>query len=104
MESAEGDSQRITMKVCAGSYEENHQADLEEIFPECEEPCGILLSGEQWRFVQEFRFPCFIGIPEKQVPLGAFSLLRGRRSLAGSVIGGIGETQEMLDFCGKHNI
>ncbi len=31
-------------------------------------------------------------------------LLFGRRSLAGSAIGGIAETQEMLDFCGKHNI
>ena len=34
----------------------------------------------------------------------AFSLIPGRRSLAGSMIGSIKETQEMLDFCGKHNI
>jgi D-arabinose 1-dehydrogenase-like Zn-dependent alcohol dehydrogenase len=34
----------------------------------------------------------------------AFSLIMGRRRLAGSAIGGIAETQEMLDFCGKHNI
>ncbi|MFC3908094.1 NAD(P)-dependent alcohol dehydrogenase [Legionella dresdenensis] len=45
-----------------------------------------------------------LGIPEKQIPIGAFSLVGGRRSLAGSLIGGIKETQEMLDFCGKHNI
>lgn len=45
-----------------------------------------------------------VGIPEKEVPVGAFSLVMGRRSLAGSLIGGIKETQEMLDFCGKHNI
>jgi uncharacterized zinc-type alcohol dehydrogenase-like protein len=45
-----------------------------------------------------------VGIPEEQVPIGAFSLIGGRRSLAGSLIGGIQETQEMLDFCGKHNI
>lgn len=45
-----------------------------------------------------------LGVPEKQVPLGAFPLIMGRRSLAGSLIGGIAETQEMLDFCGKHNI
>lgn len=45
-----------------------------------------------------------VGIPENQVPVGAFSLIMGRRSLAGSLIGGIKETQEMLDFCGKHNI
>ena len=33
-----------------------------------------------------------------------FPLIMGRRSLAGSLIGGIRETQEMLDFCGKYNI
>jgi uncharacterized zinc-type alcohol dehydrogenase-like protein len=45
-----------------------------------------------------------VGVPEKQVPVGAHSLIAGRRSLAGSLIGGYKETQEMLDFCGKHNI
>ncbi|MEI8346431.1 MAG: NAD(P)-dependent alcohol dehydrogenase [Pseudomonadota bacterium] len=45
-----------------------------------------------------------LGVPEKQVPLGAFSLIAGRRSLAGSLIGGIKETQEMLDFCSKNKI
>lgn len=45
-----------------------------------------------------------VGVPEEQVPIGAFSLIGGRKSLAGSLIGGIAETQEMLDFCGKHNI
>ncbi len=45
-----------------------------------------------------------VGLPEKDVSLGAFSLTAGRRSLAGSQIGGIAETQEMLDFCGKHGI
>jgi len=45
-----------------------------------------------------------VGIPEKQIPVGAFSLVGGRRSLAGSLIGGIRETQEMLDFCGQHDI
>ncbi|HTZ75731.1 MAG TPA: NAD(P)-dependent alcohol dehydrogenase [Candidatus Aquilonibacter sp.] len=44
-----------------------------------------------------------LGVPEKPVPMGAFPLISGRRSLAGSMIGGIRETQEMLDFCGKHN-
>jgi alcohol dehydrogenase (NADP+) len=44
-----------------------------------------------------------LGVPEKPVPLGAFPLIGGRRSLAGSMIGGIRETQEMLDFCGKNN-
>ncbi len=45
-----------------------------------------------------------VGIPEKQVPLASFPLIAGRRSIAGSLIGGIKETQEMLDFCGKNNI
>jgi uncharacterized zinc-type alcohol dehydrogenase-like protein len=45
-----------------------------------------------------------VGAPEHPVPVSAFSLITGRRSFAGSMIGGIAETQEMLDFCGKHNI
>lgn len=45
-----------------------------------------------------------VGIPEKPAAISSFSLIMGRRSLAGSLIGGIKETQEMLNFCGKHNI
>src|SRR5271170_3828737 len=45
-----------------------------------------------------------VGAPEKPLAVGAFNLLFGRRSLSGSPIGGTVETQEMLDFCGKHNI
>jgi uncharacterized zinc-type alcohol dehydrogenase-like protein len=45
-----------------------------------------------------------VGAPEHPVPVHAFALIPGRRSLAGSMIGSIKETQEMLDFCGKHNI
>jgi uncharacterized zinc-type alcohol dehydrogenase-like protein len=45
-----------------------------------------------------------VGAPEKPFAVSAFSLLFGRRSITGSLIGGIAETQEMLDFCGKHNI
>ena len=45
-----------------------------------------------------------VGAPEKPFAVSAFSLLFGRRSLSGSLIGGIRETQEMLDFCGAHNI
>jgi uncharacterized zinc-type alcohol dehydrogenase-like protein len=45
-----------------------------------------------------------VGAPSEPVPLGVFSLLFGRRRLAGSAIGGIRETQEMLDFCGRHGI
>jgi alcohol dehydrogenase (NADP+) len=45
-----------------------------------------------------------VGAPENPLPVAAFSLIPSRRSFAGSMIGGIAETQEMLDFCGKHNI
>jgi uncharacterized zinc-type alcohol dehydrogenase-like protein len=45
-----------------------------------------------------------VGAPEKPLQVAAFGLLFGRRSLSGSPIGGIAETQEMLDFCGKNNI
>jgi len=45
-----------------------------------------------------------LGAPEKPAPVAAFSLLFGRHSLAGSAIGGIRQTQEMLDFCGEHHI
>jgi uncharacterized zinc-type alcohol dehydrogenase-like protein len=45
-----------------------------------------------------------VGAPEKPLPLSAFSLIFGRRSLSGSLIGGIAETQEMLDFCGAHDV
>ena len=45
-----------------------------------------------------------VGAPEKPLAVSAFALIFGRRSLSGSPIGGIAETQEMLDFCGKHNI
>jgi uncharacterized zinc-type alcohol dehydrogenase-like protein len=45
-----------------------------------------------------------VGAPEKPLAVAAFPLIMGRRSLSGSPIGGIAETQEMLDFCGKHDI
>jgi uncharacterized zinc-type alcohol dehydrogenase-like protein len=45
-----------------------------------------------------------VGAPEKPLPVAVFNLLLGRRSFAGSGIGGIAETQEMLDFCAEHNI
>ncbi|TDH24675.1 NAD(P)-dependent alcohol dehydrogenase [Segetibacter sp. 3557_3] len=45
-----------------------------------------------------------VGAPEDPLPVAAFSLIPGRKSFAGSMIGGLAETQEMLDFCGKHNI
>ncbi|MEG4092916.1 NAD(P)-dependent alcohol dehydrogenase [Microcoleus sp. Pol12B4] len=45
-----------------------------------------------------------VGVPENPLEVAAFSLIMGRRSLSGSNIGGIAETQEMLDFCSEHNI
>lgn len=45
-----------------------------------------------------------VGLPDKPPELYAGSLIMGRRKLGGSLIGGIAETQEMLDFCAEHNI
>jgi uncharacterized zinc-type alcohol dehydrogenase-like protein len=45
-----------------------------------------------------------VGAPAKPLSLVSFGLILGRRSVSGSPIGGIAETQEMLDFCGRHNI
>jgi len=45
-----------------------------------------------------------VGAPEKPLALSAFSIIPARRQLSGSMIGGIPETQEMLDFCGQHSI
>ncbi|MCA9322003.1 MAG: NAD(P)-dependent alcohol dehydrogenase [Planctomycetes bacterium] len=45
-----------------------------------------------------------VGAPTEPLPVSAFSLIMRRRSLSGSCIGGISETQEMLDFCGEHGI
>jgi uncharacterized zinc-type alcohol dehydrogenase-like protein len=45
-----------------------------------------------------------VGASPTKLSVAAFSLIMGRRNLSGSLIGGIAETQEMLDFCGKHNI
>eukprot|EP01098_Paradermamoeba_levis_P012632 TRINITY_DN5560_c0_g1_i1.p1 TRINITY_DN5560_c0_g1~~TRINITY_DN5560_c0_g1_i1.p1 ORF type:complete len:162 (+),score=44.11 TRINITY_DN5560_c0_g1_i1:26-487(+) len=46
----------------------------------------------------------FVGIAPAPIPVPATSLIMRRRSVAGSLIGGIKETQEMLDFCGEHGI
>ncbi|GAA1579489.1 NAD(P)-dependent alcohol dehydrogenase [Streptomyces globosus] len=45
-----------------------------------------------------------VGAPEEPVSLNLFSVITGRRTLAGSMIGGIAETQEMLDFCAEHGL
>jgi uncharacterized zinc-type alcohol dehydrogenase-like protein len=45
-----------------------------------------------------------LGAPPEPAPVAAFPLIMGRRSLVGSLVGGIKETQEMLDYCAEHNI
>jgi uncharacterized zinc-type alcohol dehydrogenase-like protein len=45
-----------------------------------------------------------VGAPPTPSQIHSFSLIMGRKSLAGSLIGGIPETQEMLDYCAEHNI
>lgn len=45
-----------------------------------------------------------VGVPPEPTPVAAFPLIVARRSISGSLIGGIRETQEMLDFCGEHGI
>ena len=45
-----------------------------------------------------------VGLPEVPLKLSAFSTVVNRRSLAGSAIGGMKETQEMLDYCAEHDI
>ena len=47
---------------------------------------------------------CLVGLPEVPSPVSAFSLIGKRVSVAGSMIGGMPETQAMLDYCGQHNI
>ncbi|MCL7050769.1 hypothetical protein MKW94_018626 [Papaver nudicaule] len=45
-----------------------------------------------------------LGLPDKPLEVPCFSLLFGRKTVAGSTIGGMKETQEMIDFAAKHNI
>lgn len=47
---------------------------------------------------------CQVGLPSEPLPVNVFSLTGQRRQFAGSFIGGIAQTQEMLDFCGEHGI
>ena len=47
---------------------------------------------------------CLVGAPEKPLAVASFSVIFGRKALAGSLIGGVEETQEMLDFCAEHGI
>jgi uncharacterized zinc-type alcohol dehydrogenase-like protein len=45
-----------------------------------------------------------VGVPAEPMPVAAFALILGNKRFAGSMIGGIPETQEMLDYCGQHRV
>jgi uncharacterized zinc-type alcohol dehydrogenase-like protein len=47
---------------------------------------------------------CLVGLPESPVSISPFSIITNRRSFSGSMIGGMPETQGMLDYCAEHNI
>jgi uncharacterized zinc-type alcohol dehydrogenase-like protein len=47
---------------------------------------------------------CLVGLPESPVSISPFSIITNRRSFSGSMVGGMPETQEMLDYCAEHNI
>jgi len=47
---------------------------------------------------------CIVGLPSSAIPVAPFTVVGGRKSFAGSSIGGLKETQEMLDYCAQHNI
>jgi uncharacterized zinc-type alcohol dehydrogenase-like protein len=47
---------------------------------------------------------CLVGVPEQPLAVHAFSVIMPRRNFSGSCIGGIAETQEMLEFCAQHGI
>jgi uncharacterized zinc-type alcohol dehydrogenase-like protein len=47
---------------------------------------------------------CQVGLPDQPLPVSAFALVTNRRSLSGSMIGGMPETQGMLDYCAEHDI
>ncbi len=47
---------------------------------------------------------CQVGLPDQPLPVSAFSLVKNRRRLSGSMIGGMAETQAMLDYCAEHDI
>jgi alcohol dehydrogenase (NADP+) len=60
--------------------------------------------GTYLRLLRPYGAMVVVGIPPKPVEVGAFSLISGNKRLAGSSIGGIRETQEMLDFCAAHGV
>ena len=47
---------------------------------------------------------CLVGLPDEPISIAPFSIITNRRSFSGSMIGGMSQTQEMLDYCAEHNI
>ncbi len=47
---------------------------------------------------------CSVGLPDEPMTIASFAILTNRRSLSGSMIGGMAETQEMLDYCAENDI
>jgi len=56
------------------------------------------------RTLRPFGTMVVVGVPPAPTPVSAFSLIGGNKRLVGSLIGGVAETQEMLDYCGKNGI
>jgi uncharacterized zinc-type alcohol dehydrogenase-like protein len=65
---------------------------------------GNLEVDRYLRLLKHDKTMVLVGIPEIPYQLGAGSLIGNRRHIAGSHIGGIQETQEMLDFCAEHHL
>jgi len=63
-----------------------------------------LKMGDYFNLLKRDAILVVVGLPEKPLSIHPFPLVLMRRSYSGSVIGSIKETQEMLDFCAKHNI
>ncbi len=60
--------------------------------------------NEYLRLLRPYGTMAVVGVPPAPAPVEAFALIDGNRRLAGSLIGGIEETQEMLDFCAAHGV
>jgi uncharacterized zinc-type alcohol dehydrogenase-like protein len=94
-----------------GAHDFLHSKDADEMQRSAERFDFILdtVSGEHdlnvvLNLVRRDGTLCLVGVPPKAPEIHPFSLIPRRRQIAGSMIGGIRETQEMLDFCGKAGI
>jgi uncharacterized zinc-type alcohol dehydrogenase-like protein len=89
-----------------------HVSSQPEVFTKLEETFDLVINtvsvaidwGQYLGLLRLDGTMVLVGIPQAPVPLAAQPLLHARRRLAGSAIGSIAETQEMLDFCGQHRL